>query len=137
MKSNVKKICIVIISIIIILSACFFTNWISKNRANKTYNKLKTGYDNIEKSNSELQEINNGLEINNIKLRGELKNSNGFVIRTKEITTKLETEIAGAGTTIERIEITIEAIEEIVEQLPDKIIVLEKSGVDNSSIDSY
>lgn len=125
---NVKKILIIIVVIVLIGSAVFISNLITQNRANKIYTELENRYRYLEKSNNDLREINTGLKENNIKLGKELENSNGFIVRTREITTELESEIAGARTTIERIEITVGFIEKIIRQLPEKIIVLEENN---------
>ena len=117
-----------IVVILVIAGACFLTNWITKDRANKIYKQLEDRYNNIEESNSKLREINAGLENSNIRLRDKINGVNTDIKRANIIVGEFEESINGAGNTIERIEITVGFIEDIVRQLPEEIIILEDNG---------
>lgn len=123
-----KKIGIVIIGLIIIFASCFITNLISKKRASEIYDDLENRYINIEKSNRKLAEINGKLENNNIRLTAEINGINTDIRRANIIVGEFEDSISGARDTVERIEITIGFIEEIIGQLPDEIVILEENN---------
>lgn len=126
--NNVKKIIIGISIIIVIAAAVIVTGYIVKKRADKIYSELEDRYNNIEQSNRELREINIGLENNNKRLRDKISGVNDDIERATIIVTDFEGTIKGTRDTIERIEITVGFIEEIVRQLPEKIVILEKDG---------
>lgn len=97
----------------------FVTGAITEKRSNKIYSELENRYNNIKESNSELWKVNIRLAANNKQLGEELADSEEFVKRTRDITSRLQDEIRDTTDTIARIELTIGAIEQIIIELPE------------------
>ena len=127
---NVKKIIIIVGIIIVIIATSILSGYLTEKRASKIYSELESRYSNLEESNRQLTEINGQLEANNIRLKDQIGEVNSDIKRATIIVGEFEESISGTRDTIERIEITVEFIEQIVEQLPEEIIVLENSDID-------
>ena len=117
--SNVKKVFVVVSLIVFVSATSIITNKVTQIGADRAYAKLEAGYLNIKESNQELTRKNIKLESNNKRITIELDRSNRFVVKARDITKELERGLGEAGNTIERIELTVGAIEDIIKELPE------------------